>query len=228
MHAYSIDFLGGIMPKICPSNNWIACCDWIWGNLYQGHYLGDSYVLNSVALSPQANYTDWATATCWRNLVPTFMDRGVSHGQRGGSPTVVNHSFLDRNSYVLGILIFNSAEWGDGDDYDVIKYGTWSNFSLFVDNSSTVFPGKSRQTAARIVYGPTQVLFDCLLNTSLHQGREHAVSVQVRFLLCGRRVLARFHDTHDAIRTLRGAHANRNKAPAVDARVQYNPKICPR
>jgi hypothetical protein len=32
----------------------------------------------SVALSPQANYTDWATATCRRNLVPTFVDRGVS------------------------------------------------------------------------------------------------------------------------------------------------------
>jgi hypothetical protein len=31
---------------------------------------------NSVALSPQANYTDWATATCRQNLVPTFMDRG--------------------------------------------------------------------------------------------------------------------------------------------------------
>jgi hypothetical protein len=52
---------------------------------------------NSVALSPQANYTDWATATCRRNLVPTFVDRGVSRGQRGGSPTVVNLSFLDRS-----------------------------------------------------------------------------------------------------------------------------------
>jgi hypothetical protein len=52
---------------------------------------------NSMAFSPQANYTDWATATCWRNLVPTFADRGVSRGQRGGSPTVVNLGFLDRN-----------------------------------------------------------------------------------------------------------------------------------
>jgi hypothetical protein len=48
-----------------------------------------------VANSPQANYTDWATATCWRNLVATFVDRGVSRGERGGSPTVVNLSFLD-------------------------------------------------------------------------------------------------------------------------------------
>jgi hypothetical protein len=45
---------------------------------------------NSVALSPRANYTDWATATCQRNLVQTFVDRGVSRGQRGGSPAVVN------------------------------------------------------------------------------------------------------------------------------------------
>jgi hypothetical protein len=44
---------------------------------------------NSLALSPQANYTDWATATCQRNLVPTFVDRGVSPGQRSGSLTVV-------------------------------------------------------------------------------------------------------------------------------------------
>jgi hypothetical protein len=45
---------------------------------------------NSVAFRPRANYTDWSTATCWRNLVSTFVDRGVSRGQRCGSPTVVN------------------------------------------------------------------------------------------------------------------------------------------
>jgi hypothetical protein len=54
---------------------------------------------NSVALSPRANYTDWSTATCRRNLVSTFVDRGVSHGQCGGSLTVVNLSFLDRSRY---------------------------------------------------------------------------------------------------------------------------------
>jgi hypothetical protein len=31
--------------------------------------------------------------------VSTFVDRGVSRGQRGGSPTVVNLSFLDRSRY---------------------------------------------------------------------------------------------------------------------------------
>jgi hypothetical protein len=51
---------------------------------------------NSVALSPRANYTDWSTSTYRRKLVSTFVDRGVSRGQRGGSPTVVNLSFLDR------------------------------------------------------------------------------------------------------------------------------------
>jgi hypothetical protein len=54
---------------------------------------------NSVALRPRANYTDWATAICRRNLVSTFVDKGVSRGQRGGSPTVVNLSFLDRSRY---------------------------------------------------------------------------------------------------------------------------------
>jgi hypothetical protein len=54
---------------------------------------------NSVALGPQANYTDRVTATCRRNLVSTFADRGVSRGQRGGSLTVVNLSFLDRSRY---------------------------------------------------------------------------------------------------------------------------------
>jgi hypothetical protein len=53
---------------------------------------------NSVALSPRANYTDWSTATCRWNLMSTFVDRGVSRGQRGSSPTVVNLSFLDRFS----------------------------------------------------------------------------------------------------------------------------------
>jgi hypothetical protein len=53
-----------------------------------------------VDFSPQANYADWATATCQRNLIPTFADREVSRGQRGGSLTVVNLSFLDRGRYV--------------------------------------------------------------------------------------------------------------------------------
>jgi hypothetical protein len=55
---------------------------------------------NSVALSPQVNYTDCATVTCRRNLVPIFSDRVVSRGQGGGFPTVVNVSCLDRSRYL--------------------------------------------------------------------------------------------------------------------------------
>jgi hypothetical protein len=57
---------------------------------------------NSVAFSPRANYTDWSTATCRRNLMSTFVDRGVSRDQRGGSPTVVNLNFLDRSEDISG------------------------------------------------------------------------------------------------------------------------------
>jgi hypothetical protein len=49
-----------------------------------------------MALSPRANYTDWATATCQLNLVSTFVDGRVSRGQRVGSSTVVNLNLLDR------------------------------------------------------------------------------------------------------------------------------------
>jgi hypothetical protein len=54
---------------------------------------------NSVACGPQANYSDWATATGRRNIVPTFVDRGLSRGQCGRSPTAVNLSFVDRSRY---------------------------------------------------------------------------------------------------------------------------------
>jgi hypothetical protein len=53
-----------------------------------------------MAFSPQANYTNWRTATCQQNLVPTFADRGVLSGQSGGSSMVVNLSFLDRSRYL--------------------------------------------------------------------------------------------------------------------------------
>jgi hypothetical protein len=52
-----------------------------------------------MARNPQANYTDCTAATCRRNLVPTFVDRGVSRGQHGGFHIVVNLSFLDRSRY---------------------------------------------------------------------------------------------------------------------------------
>jgi hypothetical protein len=50
-----------------------------------------------VAFSPQANFTYWATDTDGRILVPTFVDRGVLRGQRGGTPTVDYLSLLHGN-----------------------------------------------------------------------------------------------------------------------------------
>jgi hypothetical protein len=79
--------------------------EWVYRSTFSWprHWLGLSgikcHITNSVALSPQANFTDWSIATGRRNLVPTFADRGVSRGQCGGSPTVVNLSFLDRSRY---------------------------------------------------------------------------------------------------------------------------------
>jgi hypothetical protein len=68
-----------------------------------------------VAFGPQANYTDWATASCPWNLVPTFVDREVSRGQRGVSPTIVNLSFLNRSRYFSfkQLLIYSHKGWVD-------------------------------------------------------------------------------------------------------------------
>jgi hypothetical protein len=70
---------------------------------------------NYLAPSPRGNYTDWASATCRRNLVPTFVDRGMSRGQRGGSPTVVKVSFLDpsRDFPFNYLHIFSHKGWVD-------------------------------------------------------------------------------------------------------------------
>jgi hypothetical protein len=62
---------------------------------------------NSVTINPQANYTDWSTATCRRNLMPTFVDRGMSRGQRDWSPTVINLIFLDRIRYFFQVFLRN-------------------------------------------------------------------------------------------------------------------------
>jgi hypothetical protein len=68
---------------------------------------------NSMAPSRQANYIDWAIATCLRNLVSTFVDRGALRGQRGGSHTVVNLSFLDQSHYFSFARILTHALWHD-------------------------------------------------------------------------------------------------------------------
>jgi hypothetical protein len=65
-------------------------------NQYNIHNATFSFCLTrqtgSVAFSTQANYANQATATSWQNLVPSSVDRGVSHGQHGRSPTAVNLS----------------------------------------------------------------------------------------------------------------------------------------
>jgi hypothetical protein len=53
----------------------------------------------SEAFNPQAKYADWTTAAGRQILMPTFVNRRVSRGQRGGSHTAVNLSFLDRSLY---------------------------------------------------------------------------------------------------------------------------------
>jgi hypothetical protein len=57
------------------------------------------YKQNSAAFSSQANYTAWAPATDRQLLVPAFVHRGVSRGQRAGTTTAVNGSFLDLSRY---------------------------------------------------------------------------------------------------------------------------------
>jgi hypothetical protein len=85
----------------------IPACDWCVRNIGVPYTLWlymatNKKQTNSVALSPRANYTDWATATFRRILVPTFADRGVCRGQCGGSPTAVNLSFLPSSlSFIL-------------------------------------------------------------------------------------------------------------------------------
>jgi hypothetical protein len=64
------------------------------------------YFDHSVAFRPQANYTDWATATGRLILVITFANKGVSHGECGRIPTAVILSFLGRSrSFFLQVAL---------------------------------------------------------------------------------------------------------------------------
>jgi hypothetical protein len=47
-----------------------------WAFAYQDKGDAQTEEKNSVALSPQANYADWSTATCQLNLVPTLRIEG--------------------------------------------------------------------------------------------------------------------------------------------------------
>jgi hypothetical protein len=65
-----------------------------------------------MAFSPQENYTDWATANGRRILVPTFADRGVSRGQRGGSSTAVNLPCSRPEALLLFEAAPHLSSWG--------------------------------------------------------------------------------------------------------------------
>jgi hypothetical protein len=65
------------------------------------HYSPISHKTNSVAFGPQTKYTNLQTADGQWILVPAFVDRWVSHGQRGGHPTAVNLIFLDWSRYLF-------------------------------------------------------------------------------------------------------------------------------
>jgi hypothetical protein len=65
----------------------------------------------SMAFSPQANYTDCPTAAGQRTLVPTLKDRGVSHGQRGGTPRPLISERSRYLSFKQLIIYPHEAEW---------------------------------------------------------------------------------------------------------------------
>jgi hypothetical protein len=67
---------------------------------------------NAMAFSLQVNYSDWVTATGQQILVPNFVDRGVLCGQRGGTPTAVNLSFLDWSHYLFFRVAPFLSSWG--------------------------------------------------------------------------------------------------------------------
>jgi hypothetical protein len=62
----------------------------------QGKVVVEHQPTKSVALGPQANYTDWATTTCRRNLVSTFVD---TWGVEWSAQRIPHLSFLDHSRY---------------------------------------------------------------------------------------------------------------------------------
>jgi hypothetical protein len=76
----------------CKYTNCFACFGLFWPSLDVSSIpFGNTvHICNTYANilrgpSKQANYTDWATATCRRNLASTFVVRGVSRGSAADS-----------------------------------------------------------------------------------------------------------------------------------------------
>jgi hypothetical protein len=94
---------------------------------------------SSLALSPRANCTDWATATYRRNLVPIFVDRGMSRGQRGGPTTAIY--IISKINYIQNNLLnniqklineqryFSDAELSDQPAYQLLMW-FWSGIEI--------------------------------------------------------------------------------------------------
>jgi hypothetical protein len=78
-------------------------------NVSQLKYLGITVKVHGFSL--KANYMDWATATGRRILVPTFVDRGVSRGQRGGTSMTINLTFLYRSHYFFFQVAPHLCSW---------------------------------------------------------------------------------------------------------------------
>jgi hypothetical protein len=100
---------------------------------------------NSVASSPQANYTDWAPATGRQILLPTIVDRGVSRGQRDGTPSAVNLCFLDWSRYFFFqvALYLSPRGWVDPVPEPLLVRkcgGVWNRTRDLCDCSQELWP----------------------------------------------------------------------------------------
>jgi hypothetical protein len=62
-------------------------------------------------LSPQANYTDRATAACWRSYCRLLWVEGVAYSAQWIS-TAINLSFLDWSCYFLIQVASQLSSWG--------------------------------------------------------------------------------------------------------------------
>jgi hypothetical protein len=83
------------------------------GNDLRNRKLKNTNTLNCHGLSPRANYTDRATAACWRNDCQLFADRGC-HVVSVTDPNGRILRFLDRSSYFSIKLLLScthEAEW---------------------------------------------------------------------------------------------------------------------
>jgi hypothetical protein len=99
--TYGQPIRGGFQPNCLASGRQILsiksklvmiCCIQLWTRT-------DSLTKTPWLLIRKRNIPTERPPLIGQFLLPTFADRGVSRGQRGGSLTALNLSFLDRNGY---------------------------------------------------------------------------------------------------------------------------------